>query len=68
MSDAAAKRPYYVTTAILYANASPHVGHTFELIGADVMARAKRMPAYARRLHKPELDRLKQLSVQLATA
>lgn len=38
--------PYYITTAILYANASPHVGHTFELIGADVMARAKRMLGY----------------------
>ncbi len=34
----------------------------------QALARAKRMPAYARRLHKPELDRLKQLSVQLATA
>lgn len=45
MTDAA-KRPYYVTTAILYANAAPHVGHTFELIGADVMARAKRMLGY----------------------
>lgn len=37
---------YYVTTAIPYANAEPHVGHTFELIGADVMARAKRMLGY----------------------
>src|SRR5690606_23970491 len=46
MTDAASKRPYYVTTAILYANASPHVGHTFELIGADVMARGKRMLNY----------------------
>jgi len=45
MTDAS-RRPYYVTTAILYANASPHVGHTFELIGADVMARAKRMLGY----------------------
>lgn len=36
-------KPFYVTTAILYANAQPHVGHTFELIGADVLARAKRM-------------------------
>lgn len=37
---------FYVTTAILYANAEPHVGHTFELIGADVLARAKRMLGY----------------------
>jgi methionyl-tRNA synthetase len=37
---------YYVTTAIPYANAEPHVGHTFELIGTDVLARAKRMLGY----------------------
>ncbi len=37
---------FYVTTAILYANASPHVGHTLELIGADVVARAKRLLGY----------------------
>ncbi len=46
MTDSSAKKPFYVTTAILYANASPHVGHTFELIGADVVARAKRMLGY----------------------
>lgn len=39
-------RPYFVTTAILYANAAPHVGHTFELIGADALARGKRMLGY----------------------
>lgn len=32
----------------------------------QALARAKRMPGYARRLHKPELDRLRQLSAQLA--
>ena len=32
----------------------------------QVLSRAKRMPGYARRLNKPELDRLKQLSTQLA--
>ncbi|MGI8908233.1 MAG: class I tRNA ligase family protein [Candidatus Sumerlaeaceae bacterium] len=37
---------FYVTTAIPYANAEPHVGHTFELIGTDVIARAKRMLGY----------------------
>lgn len=45
-SDARQPRPYYVTTAILYANAAPHVGHTFELIGADALARGKRMLGY----------------------
>jgi methionyl-tRNA synthetase len=37
---------FYVTTAIPYANAIPHVGHTFELIGTDVLARAKRLLGY----------------------
>jgi len=34
----------------------------------QALSRARRMPGYARRLNKPELDRLKQLSVQLAKA
>lgn len=37
---------FYITTAIPYANAEPHVGHLFELLGADVVARAKRMIGY----------------------
>ncbi|MFQ5530426.1 MAG: methionine--tRNA ligase [Gemmatimonadota bacterium] len=34
---------YYVTTAIDYANGLPHVGHSFEKIGADVIARFRRL-------------------------
>ena len=34
---------YYVTTAIDYVNASPHIGHAYEKIAADVMARYNRM-------------------------
>lgn len=34
----------------------------------QALSRAKRMPGFARRLNKPELDRLKQISVQLAKA
>ncbi|GAB3358998.1 tetratricopeptide repeat protein [Lysobacter tyrosinilyticus] len=34
----------------------------------QALSRAKRMPGYARRLNKPELDRLKQISAQLAKA
>jgi hypothetical protein len=34
----------------------------------QVLSRARRMPGYARKLNKPELDRLKQLSLQLAKA
>jgi methionyl-tRNA synthetase len=33
---------YYVTTAIDYANGDPHLGHAFEKIGADVIARYHR--------------------------
>jgi methionyl-tRNA synthetase len=34
---------YYITTAIDYANGDPHLGHAFEKIGADVLARYHRM-------------------------
>jgi methionyl-tRNA synthetase len=34
---------YYLTTAIDYANGDPHLGHAFEKIGADVIARYRRM-------------------------
>ncbi|HEY9678068.1 MAG TPA: methionine--tRNA ligase [Drouetiella sp.] len=34
---------YYVTTAIDYVNASPHIGHAYEKIAADVLARYHRM-------------------------
>jgi methionyl-tRNA synthetase len=33
---------YYVTTAISYVNAVPHLGHAYEAIMADVMARNQR--------------------------
>jgi methionyl-tRNA synthetase len=34
---------YLVSTAIPYANGAPHIGHAYERIGADVMARFKRL-------------------------
>ena len=34
---------FYITTAIDYANGDPHLGHVFEKIGADVIARYHRM-------------------------
>jgi methionyl-tRNA synthetase len=34
---------FYITTAIDYANGDPHIGHAFEKIGADVIARFHRM-------------------------
>ena len=33
---------YYVTTSIPYINGEPHIGHTFELLTADVLARYAR--------------------------
>ncbi len=34
---------FFVTTAIDYANGAPHLGHAFEKIGADVIARYRRL-------------------------
>jgi methionyl-tRNA synthetase len=34
---------FYITTAIDYSNGDPHLGHSFEKIGADVIARYRRM-------------------------
>ncbi|MBC7841816.1 MAG: methionine--tRNA ligase [Gemmatimonadaceae bacterium] len=33
---------FYITTAIDYANGDPHIGHAFEKIGADAIARVHR--------------------------
>ncbi len=42
----AARPPFYVTTAIPYANGAPHIGHAYERIAADAIARAKRLDGY----------------------
>ena len=34
---------YYITTAIDYVNAKPHIGHAYEKIAADVLARYHRL-------------------------
>ncbi|HEX6940380.1 MAG TPA: methionine--tRNA ligase [Longimicrobiales bacterium] len=34
---------FYITTAIDYANGPPHIGHALEKIGADAMARYRRL-------------------------
>ena len=36
-------RTFYLTTAIDYANGDPHVGHAYEKIGADAIARYHRL-------------------------
>jgi methionyl-tRNA synthetase len=33
---------FYVTTAIFYVNGQPHLGHAYEMVIADVLARARR--------------------------
>lgn len=38
-STEAAKKPFYVTTPIFYVNASPHIGHLYTLVLADVFKR-----------------------------
>lgn len=42
MSEAE-KTPYYITTAINYPNGRPHIGHAYEGIAADVIARFQRL-------------------------
>ena len=34
---------FYITTAISYVNAKPHIGHAYEFIASDAIARYKRM-------------------------
>jgi methionyl-tRNA synthetase len=34
--------PFYITTAIAYPNGKPHIGHAYEAIAADVIARHQR--------------------------
>lgn len=36
------KNKFYITTSIAYTNAPPHIGHTLELLQADVLARYHR--------------------------
>ncbi|MDD5098905.1 MAG: methionine--tRNA ligase [Candidatus Colwellbacteria bacterium] len=38
----AGKKKFFITTAIPYANAAPHIGHALEVIQADVIARRAR--------------------------
>jgi len=39
-------KPYYITTAISYPNGKPHIGHAYEAIAADVIARFKRLQGH----------------------
>jgi methionyl-tRNA synthetase len=43
MSD---KPAFYITTAISYPNGEPHIGHAYEAIATDALARFKRLDGY----------------------
>ena len=40
------KEKFYISTAIAYASAKPHIGNTYEIILADAIARYKRLTGY----------------------
>jgi len=40
------KKPYYISTAIAYASAIPHIGNVYEAILADAIARFKRLDGF----------------------
>ena len=40
------KTPYYITTAISYPNGVPHIGHAYEAIATDAIARFKRLDGF----------------------
>ena len=37
---------YYLTTAIAYTSGKPHIGNTYEIVLADLLARFKRKQGY----------------------
>ncbi|MGH6790306.1 MAG: methionine--tRNA ligase, partial [Pseudolabrys sp.] len=41
-----AKPPFYITTAISYPNGPPHIGHAYEAIATDAIARFMRLDGY----------------------
>jgi methionyl-tRNA synthetase len=41
-----AKNPFYITTAIAYPNGAPHIGHAYEAIATDAIARFMRLDGY----------------------
>jgi len=41
-----ARPNYFITTAISYPNGVPHIGHAYELIATDAIARFKRLDGY----------------------
>lgn len=46
MTSTQDQTPFYITTAISYPNGVPHVGHAYEVIATDAMARFKRLDGF----------------------
>lgn len=46
MPDISPGTPYYITTAIAYPNGTPHIGHAYEYIATDAVARFKRLDGF----------------------
>src|SRR5215471_14867160 len=44
--DMPARTPFYITTAISYPNGPPHIGHAYEVIATDAIARFMRLDGY----------------------
>ncbi len=42
----APRTPYFITTAISYPNGAPHIGHAYEAIATDAIARFQRLDGY----------------------
>ena len=40
------KEKFYISTAIAYTSAKPHIGNTYEIVLADVIARYKRLKGF----------------------
>jgi methionyl-tRNA synthetase len=40
------KPSFYITTAISYPNGAPHIGHAYEIVATDAIARFKRLDGY----------------------
>jgi methionyl-tRNA synthetase len=43
VADAPARTTFYITTAIAYPNGAPHIGHAYEAIATDALARFQRL-------------------------
>ena len=57
LTEQPAGKPYYITTAIAYPNGAPHIGHAYEAIATDAIARFMRLDG-----GRGELTRLVRLA------